>query len=167
MPAQVAVFVQRLLEHSALLRNFFTKRNYTRDDVDDLCQETYLRVLTTYADQAVHDPKGLLFKTARNLLTDIARRERLIRTNTDRYAHTEFSTIDHLNPERHTLAKEDAKALTVALAKLPMRRRQVLWMKKVDNLAIKDIATQLNIAPHTVEQHIRKAMHHTRNQTAA
>jgi RNA polymerase sigma-70 factor (ECF subfamily) len=48
--------------------------------------------------------------------------------------------------------------LTEAFEKLATRRRQVLWMRKVEDIPQKEIAQKLGIAESTVEAHLVRAM---------
>ena len=159
-------FMREVFVHHSLLRALFARRRQP-SDVDDLCQETYLRILSAYAHHQPALPRGMIVRIARNLLIDLVRRERRESVRALRFESATENRRRELDPERHLSAARELNAFKAAVATLPARPRQVLWMRRVNDLPVKTIARQLEIAPHTVEQHIRKALRRTRAQMAA
>lgn len=66
--------------------------------------------------------------------------------------------IDEASPERKASAWQELKRVARALNGLPPRCREVVWLRKVDELSTKEVADQLGISVRTVEGQILKGM---------
>jgi DNA-directed RNA polymerase specialized sigma24 family protein len=73
-------FAEHVQPHEAMLRAWLTNRFDSRIAVDDIVQETHVRVLRARAHRELHAPKAFLFITARNLALDYLRRHHVART---------------------------------------------------------------------------------------
>ena len=60
-------FATHVQPHEAMLRAWLRSRFRTEDDLDDLVQESYLRLLRARERGEVASPKAFLFSIARNL----------------------------------------------------------------------------------------------------
>ncbi len=126
------------------------------DDVDDIVQETYLRLRRVVAAQEIRHPRSYLYQTARNLALDSLKRGGNThsvewREDAD-YAATVGdtipATIDSSTNFRHFCASVD---------RLPQRAQEVFVLKKVYGYTQREIANQLEIAESTVEKHVALA----------
>jgi RNA polymerase sigma-70 factor (ECF subfamily) len=66
--------------------------------------------------------------------------------------------IDEISPEHHAMAHEDLHTLLRAFDQLPPRCRQVVWMRRIEDLSQREVATRLGIGETVVEKQIAKAM---------
>lgn len=130
------------------------------DDLADLRQEVYARVYESAGRDGFPDNTGAyVFRTARNLLIDQARRARVI--SFDLVAEIEelpASPRDEWTPERVNTARAELRMLEGALGALPPRCREVVTLRRVEGLSQKDIAARLGIAAGTVEKHVTLGM---------
>jgi RNA polymerase sigma-70 factor (ECF subfamily) len=55
--------------------------------------------------------------------------------------------------------KQETDLLAAAIAELPPRCREILVLRKFENLSHREIAQRLGIAEHTVEAQLTKALH--------
>ncbi len=55
--------------------------------------------------------------------------------------------------------RQEADLLEAAIADLPPRCREILVLRKFEDLSLREIATRLGIAEHTVESQLTKALH--------
>jgi RNA polymerase sigma factor (sigma-70 family) len=144
-----------LREEAALMR--YLRRLWPRPvEVDDLRQETYARV---YESARTHRPeaaRAFLFATARNLVIDRVRRERIVSIEAVPDIESEFVLIDELSPERRTIARQELKRLAQAFDWLPERCREVVWLRRVLELSQRQVAARLGISERTVEKHVAK-----------
>ncbi len=128
-------------------------------DVDDLVQETYIRLLRAHERGPIDHPRGLLFATARNAARDLFRR----RTTANTIPITEFvaSRVFDAAPNAAETAsrQQETDLLATAIAELPPRCREVLVLRKFENLSHREIAEKLGISVHTVEAQLTKALH--------
>src|SRR5215475_3964030 len=72
-------FVSAILPHEAALTGFLKRVCKSLTEVPDLRQETYIRVCKRAKQSRPRFPKAFLFATARNLVIDRVRRERVVR----------------------------------------------------------------------------------------
>lgn len=128
-------------------------------DIDDLVQESYFRVLRAHARGPVASPRGLLFATARNAARDLYRRRTV--SGTVPIAETAASRVfDEAPGVRETVSRrQEATLLEEAIEALPPRCREILVLRKYENLSNREIAAKLGLSVHTVEAQLTKALH--------
>ena len=128
-------------------------------DIDDLVQETYARLLRAREHSPIKSPRGLLFATARNAARDLFRRRAVANTIpiTEREASCVF---DEAPGVAETVSRrQETDLLAAAIAELPPRCREILVLRKFENLSHREIAEKLGLAEHTVEAQLTKALH--------
>jgi RNA polymerase sigma factor (sigma-70 family) len=143
----------------ALLR--LLRRHWRRDaDISDLRQEVYTRVYEGAGREGVPaSTPAYVFRTARNLLIDCARRARVV-------SFTLVAELDELpdaprnewSPERETAARIELQMLADALGALPPKCREVVRLRRVEGLSQREIAARLGVAEGTVEKHMTLGM---------
>jgi RNA polymerase sigma-70 factor (ECF subfamily) len=148
-------FTAEVLPHEPMLRAWLRSQFPTLTDIDDLVQESYVRVLRARAAGArVTSVKAFLFATARNLAIDLVRRRQAL--GIEPLAETErLSVLDDMPGISETVGhQQELELLTQAIQSLPDRCRQVLTLRKIYGLSQKEIAAQLGISEHTVEAQV-------------
>ena len=151
-------FASELAPHEAALRAYL--HGVVRpSDIDDLVQETYSRILKARERGPIESARGLLFATARNAARDLFRRRAV--ANTIPITETEASRVfDEAPPVPETVSRrQESDLLASAIASLPPRCREILVLRKFENLSHREIARRLGIAEHTVEAQLTKALH--------
>lgn len=151
-------FVREILAHEAALTRYIARAKFTCADVQDLRQEIYINVLEAAERSRPLSPRLFLFTCAKNLLIDRARRSRIVRIDLLQSFDGLDVLVDEVSPERCTGGLQQLKRLVEAFEKLPERCREVVWMKKIDCLSQKEIASRLRIAEGTVEAHLVRGM---------
>jgi len=150
-------FAHEILAHEAALMRYLLRWWPHRDDVSDLRQEIYLRVYEAAALALPQQPKSLLFTTARNLMTDRWRRSRVVPLEALGEMEAPHLPADEITPDRRLAAQRELRSLVRAFDRLPPRRREVLWLRRVEELPVKQIAERMGLAPKTVENHLALA----------
>jgi len=146
--------------HDSSLRSYVRGAFPAVRDVDDVVQESYLRLWKACAAQRIRSAKAFLFTVARHLALDHVRRNRVSPI-------THFGHLDGLNiiEEKAELIdevgrRERLQLLADAIARLPDRCRDVFIRYKIQGLSRKEAATQLGLSEKTVEAHTAHAMRH-------
>lgn len=153
-----AWFVREILPHEGALVRYLARTYPARDEIHDLRQETYLRVYEAAAKATPRSAKAFLFTTARHLLIDRLRRQRVVAFEPGWDLEELNVLIDEMSPERCAGAHEELRTLAHAFNLLPPRCRQVVWMRRVEEQSQKEVAARLGIGEAMVEKHVAKAM---------
>lgn len=149
-------FAREVLAHEQALMRFLHRNWRDHDEVGDLRQEIYVRVYEAAMRQPPDSPKSFLFATARNLMADRVRRQRIVSITAVGDLERLNVLQDELEPARWLAGREALTRLARALDRLPERCREVVWLRRVEDLPQKEIARRLGISEKTVEKHIAK-----------
>lgn len=152
-------FVREVLPHEAALLRYLARVWPNPADIQDIRHDAYVRILEGAARLRPIAPKSLLFTTARHLMIDRARRNRIVPIDLLEDLDSLNVLVDEVTPERRASIRQQLIAVTAAINKLPERCREVLWLRRVENLPQKEIAAKLGITEGTVEKHIMRAAH--------
>lgn len=152
-------FVREILVHERALALFLQRSWPHRDELHDLRQEAYARVYEAAARGRPTAPKAFLFATARHLMTDRLRRNRVVSIEpVGDFESSNVYLIDEVSPERWMGTRQALTRLAEALDRLPDRCREVVWLRRVEELPQKGVAERLGISEKTVEKHLAKGM---------
>ncbi|CAB3735903.1 putative RNA polymerase sigma factor FecI [Achromobacter deleyi] len=147
------------------LLNFCNRAIRNSDAAADAVQETYARVLSAQqGERELLEPRALLYRTARNLLTDQHRRN-VVRGQAQPHDPDPDDTgLDDIaapaacQPETAAMSAQAVDAMLAVIAALPPRCRQAFVLHRFDGLSHTEIADQMGISRKMVEQHIKLAM---------
>jgi RNA polymerase sigma factor (sigma-70 family) len=151
-------FAREILAHEAALVRYLNRTWPRRDEILDLRQEIYIRVYEAAGRARPTAPKSFLFTTARHLMTDRVRRSRIVSIEAIGDLGASSVLVDEVSPERRLDARQELKRLTWALNLLPPKCREVVWLRRVDEISQKEVAQRLGISERTVESHVLKGM---------
>jgi RNA polymerase sigma-70 factor (ECF subfamily) len=152
--------LKAFLAHERALKAFLSRFARTRQEVDDLAQETFLRAFVAEAAQPVAAPKAFLFRVARNLaLNERARAEHALVV---RMGDSAISTVieDDSQPSVEDVvdARRQMALFAEAIASLPPHCRKVFVLRKIHGLTHGEIAEMLGISVRTVEKHVAEGL---------
>lgn len=151
-------FVHEILVHERALMRYLLRSWYRRDEIHDLRQEVYVRIYEAAAKARPAMPKSFMFATARHLMTDRLRRGRVVSIDAVGDIDALNVLIDEVSPERRLGARQELKRLTEAFDRLPDRCREVVWLRRVEELPQKEVAMRMGIGEKTVEKQVAKGM---------
>jgi RNA polymerase sigma factor (sigma-70 family) len=153
-----AWFKREIVVHEAALMRFLRRCWPHAQDLHDLRQETYVRVYEAAARCRPLQAKAFLFATAKHLITDRVRRQRIVTIDTVGDLETLDVLIDDISPERRIGARQELRVLARAFDQLPVKCRETVWLRRVDRLPQKQVAARLGVTEKTVEKHLMKGM---------
>lgn len=151
-------FSEEILPHEPNLRAWLLAKFPSRNDVDDLVQETYFRLCKARETGKIIHGKAYLYAAARNLALDRCRRDRVV--SFEAIADLGDSLVLEQQPNVDDIADRDfeLEMLKAALRSLPERCREVLMLRKHQGLSHREIAERLGISVHTVNAQITLGM---------
>lgn len=153
-----AWFVREVLPLEAALMQFLRRIRPTGTDVSDLCQDVYVRVCEAAMQEIPRATKPFVFMVARNLAIDELRRERVVPIDTASDIELLNIAADTPMPEQSVIAREELRRLQIALNELPLRCREAIVMRKIEDIPRRQIAIRMGIAEKTVARHITEGI---------
>ncbi len=153
-----AWFVREIIAHEPALTRFLRRSWRHGDEIHDLRQEVYVRVYESARRTRPDSPRSYLFRCARNLITDRLRRGRVVSIEPMGDLDHSSVLVDELSPERMLGGRDALRRLSEAFDRLPDRCRQVVWLRRVEDLPQRQVAEQLGITEKTVEKHVAHGM---------
>lgn len=151
-------FAREILVHERALLRFMHRVWPDTAEVDDLCQDTYIRVYEAAAKALPASPRGFLFATARHLMADRIRRGKIVSIEMRGDIESLNVLIDEVSPERRLNGRQELWRLAQAFGSLPAKCRDVMWLMKVEELSRREIAERLKITPKAVEKRIERGV---------
>ena len=150
--AETTQWLKELLQHAPMLRAYLAGRFPSIADIDNLVEESIVRVLRAHEAGGVISTKGLLFSTARHLALDQVRRQRVVSFEPMTEAADSYVFTDGTDIVETVSKKQEFEILTQAIQSLPKRCRQVVTLRTAYGLSQKQIADKLGISVNTVEK---------------
>jgi len=151
-------FAREILVHEAALESFLRRAWSRHDEIHDLRQEAYVRVYEAAARSRPVTPRAFLFTTARHLVTDRLRRGRVVSIEPVGDPASLNVLLDEVSPDRRLDAHQILHRLAAAFDRLPPRCREVVWLRRVEELPQKEVAARLGISQKTVEKQVAKGV---------
>lgn len=137
----------------------FIRRNWrVSEEVADLRQEIYERVLVGARHELPRDARAFVYAVARNHLINRARRAQVVSFDLVADLESVATEVDLFATERHLGARDELRRAQAGLESLPPRCREVVRLRKVEGLSTREVADRLGIGLHTVEKQITLGM---------
>lgn len=151
-------FADEVHVHDGQLKAYLRGSFPSVNDVEDVVQESYLRLWKTRATHPIECAKGFLFQVARRLAIDVLRRRESSRT--DSVADlTQLEIAEPAPNAADTAARaEELRLLAQAFHSLPARCRAVMLLRKIEGLSQREIAARLGISEGTVQVQVGRGL---------
>ena len=130
-----------------------------RDDVDDLVQETWLRVLErgrSYDGHSRFEP--WLFTIARNLAIDHIRRRRTVSLEPEEDGESPSPVSSEPSPFLLAARTEDSQRLAQSMQTLDFIYREVLVLRFQEDLSLQEVAAVVGAPVSTVASRIYRGL---------
>lgn len=135
----------------------FFRRRVGREEASDLTQEAFTRMLRTGAFERVENPRAYLFRAARNLVIERARRG--TRKESGLFPFDERRDAPTGPEQALTIEASDLRrGLRRAILALPRRTRRIFLMHRLRRQTYREIAEEMGIREQGVEYHMMRAL---------
>jgi len=151
-------FLNQVFRHRAALYRYLRRFTCGAEDIEDLVQETYVRVYALPDFQSIDSPRALLFRIAHNMAVERARRQKS--QATDSVADLERLTVysSDAPADEQIDARRRFESFCAAVDRLPPLCRRVFVLRKVYRLSHDEIAEVLGVSHSTIEKHVAKGL---------
>ncbi len=156
---QTRWFAEEVQPHETSLRSYLKASFPTVRDVDDVVQESYLRLWRARAAHPIQCARAFLFGIARRFAVDVIRKERRTTAHEVVMDLSSLSVLeDKADAAEATSAHQEIALLAEAIHSLPARCREIMILRKLDRVSHQEIAQRLGISKSTVEVQIFRGM---------
>jgi RNA polymerase sigma factor (sigma-70 family) len=155
---QTRWFAEEVQPHDSLLKAYLRTAYPSVRDVEDVVQESYIRIWKARASHPIESAKAFLFQVARHLALDVSRRNRAspIKGVTDLAA---LCVLDgRPSADEITCSREEVELLAQAIHTLPARCREIVVLRKLKCVPQKEIAQRLGISEQTVQVQVLRGV---------
>jgi len=153
-PELDAWFVREVLPLEASLMQYLNRNWRDKSEVEDFCQDIYIKVYETARIEAPKAVKPFVFTIARNLLINRVKRSQIVPIETASDLDALNIAADEPSAERAAIARDELRVIQFALERLPRRCREAVTLRKIEGLSMREISTRMGISLNTVHAHL-------------
>jgi RNA polymerase sigma factor (sigma-70 family) len=140
------------------MRRVLYRRGQKREDIEDLMQDAFVRLLEYCRTGAeVRDPEALLVTTAQRLAINKVRDG-----HADRYTPESLETLSLIDPtppaEEVFAAAECLRDVRKTLDALGRQTREVFFLQRLHGYSYAQISQMTGMPVSTIEKHVARAM---------
>jgi RNA polymerase sigma factor (sigma-70 family) len=151
-------FTDEVHPHDSSLRAYLRGSFPAVRDVDDVVQESYLKIWNARPRRPIACARAFLFRIARNVALNLLHRERISPID----AVKDFAALPVVQDQRsaatEACVQEELLLLARAIDSLPSRCREIVILRRIKNIPQKEIAARLGIAEETVEVQVARGV---------
>mgnify|MGYP003676836651 CR=1 FL=1 len=142
-------FSNEVHPHESALRSYVKNQFPKIRDVDDVVQESFLKIWSAHAKKPILSAKAFLFRIARHSAIDLIRRSKNSPINDVGDGSSVVDVVSVAEKKRMVIKAIDA---------LPSRCREVFIMRKLKNMPQSEVALALGVSERTVETQLSRGM---------
>jgi RNA polymerase sigma factor (sigma-70 family) len=152
-------------QYGRRLRRFLSVRLRNVQDVPELAQEVFLRLLRVERHEAIRNPEAYLFTVASHVIHQHALRRAASPAFVDiAEAASELTVSDGDDPVTKTDNAQRIEHLEAFLAKLPPRVAAALVLHRVSGFTVQEVADQLGVRRETAKRYLARAAQYCRDR---
>jgi RNA polymerase sigma factor (sigma-70 family) len=151
-------FINEILPHEGVLMRYLARVWRNASELADLRQEIYVRIYESAREGLPTHPTPILFTSARNLIIDRIRRQRVVSIESLEQFHHLDEFVDEISPERTLSARQEFSLLSQAFNSLSEKCKTVIWLRRVEGVSQRDTATRLGLNEGAVESQLARGL---------
>lgn len=140
-----------IVPHEGDLRVRLRRMAVPEDEIGDIVQDAYVKISRLDSVAHIRSGRAYFFATARSVLLDRIRRNRIVRIDSMTEAEALTLVDEDPGPERRVSARMELDRVQMLIAGLPDRCREIFEMRRIQGLPQREIAVRMNLPEHTVE----------------
>lgn len=151
-------FTEEVQPYHSELKSYLRGSFPSIQDVDDVVQESYVRVWKRQLLRPLTCARSFLYTVARNLAIDMLRREAISPVEKVPDLASLKVAAGQPNPDEAACTNDELDLLLEAIEALPPRCREVVVLRKLHGLSPSEIACRLGVSEGTVHLHCAKGV---------
>ena len=166
-PGRKRLVEQLFAQHAQALRLFLRGRSVPRDQVEDVVQELFARLMgVARLEEKMSDSTGsnrsYLLTMANNLLVNRQRKRQRRNAYATEQRETGQERMDERTPERIVAAQLELEAMKAAIMDMPLNWRVAFILQRFRNMSYEEIALHMGVQVKQVDNYIVRAMRRIR-----
>lgn len=151
-------FIDRVLPHETRYLMLAGRLSANGEQAADLVHDVYARLLSSDAWRLIEDPRAYVLRMVRNLAIQQLRRARIV--SIQNVANLEALNHADQTPDAFDRASSRQRLglMLGALRDLPPRCREVVVLRRFDDLSCREIAARLGLSLSTVEKRLARGL---------
>lgn len=149
---------EHVLPHEPWLRRWFVRHGTKSMEPDDFVQECYVRLLRAGSVAHVGNAQAYLARTARSVVLDCHRRARIVEFECVADFDLSGFAGDEVPQDEIHDARERLARVSAAIDALPPERRQVVVLRRFDELPQRATAERMQLSESAIEKYLRWAL---------
>lgn len=152
-------------ERRAALRAFFRRRSVRPEDLADVMQEVYLRMLRVKDVELINNPEAYLFTVAGNLLKEravLAQRAAVSVEHDAPEIAVELAELPQFDRDLDSELRH--RRLREVLKQLPLKCQAVVSLYFQRGMTYQQVGEQLGISSNMVKKYLAQALAHCRKR---
>lgn len=149
------------VEHNQELLRFLRTRLESRQEAEEVAQESYARLLRLDQPAVLGFLRAYLFKTAANLAIDRLRHRATLR-GAEPKLEVSYGLRTEPNPEDVAGAEQEADLAGRYLAELPLACQRAFVLYRVHELSLSEVAAEMGVSERMIRYYVVQAMAHCR-----
>jgi RNA polymerase sigma factor (sigma-70 family) len=146
---------EMLQEQLRIVRSYLLKMGATKEDAEDIIQDTAYQVLLYIDSVDIHNVEGWLFRVAINRYYDLTRKQ--TRRRNILLTFNIQQLMEEATPESTFIRHEEGMEVRAALMKIKKSYSELLILKYSTGLRIQEIAELLNMKEGTIKTNLYRA----------
>ncbi len=153
-------------KYSQALHRFLARCHVRRDDVPDIVQETYCRVLNSGELERIRHPRAFLLRGAHNIAFNAAKHRRTAGDHNAVHVSDIELEDEQPSPYRRLEAEQELTMVRAALTELSPKCREVFVLNRFEHRTYGEIALELGLSVSMIEKYVSQALAHLRRRLA-
>ena len=144
------------INHHQWLKSWLTRRLSSRDDAEDLAQDTFFQVIKADTVDEIRSPRSYLRTIASRLVINVFRRRKIEESYLESLESLPQATV--VSAQDHYVTIETLIEIDTTLSRLRAPVRNAFLMSRLEGLTHKSIAEKLSVSDRTVKNYVSQAM---------